>query len=253
MTRDARELGGAWTTFQRHEFLLPSADLARYVERYWEVAWTYDEPYRQLIVPYPNVHLTFQDGGATVHGVSTRHQVKVLVGSSRVFGVAFRPGVFRPWLQAPVSTIADRSLGARTVLRAALPDPLRLPSPLGVRAVEALLRAHLPDVDAQAEETARIVEKIVATPAITTVEALAAELAMSVRQVQRLFAQHVGVGPKWVIRRYRLHEVTERLATGSRIDWAALAADLGYADQPHFVRDFTKMFGESPTRYAERY
>ncbi|MGI8574440.1 MAG: DUF6597 domain-containing transcriptional factor, partial [Egibacteraceae bacterium] len=30
-------------------------------------------------------------------------------------------------------------------------------------------------------------------------------------------------------------------------------AELGYADQAHFVRDFTKMFGESPTRYAERY
>jgi AraC-like DNA-binding protein len=74
-----------------------------------------------------------------------------------------------------------------------------------------------------------------------------------VRGVQRLFAEYVGIGPKWVIRRYRLHEVTERMAAGGEIDWAALAADLGYADQGHFIRDFKNMFGEPPTWYARRY
>ena len=33
----------------------------------------------------------------------------------------------------------------------------------------------------------------------------------------------------------------------------ALAADLGYADQGHFIRDFKSMFGEPPTWYAQRY
>ena len=37
------------------------------------------------------------------------------------------------------------------------------------------------------------------------------------------------------------------------IDWAGLAAELGYADQAHFVRDFKDMFGESPAWYGERY
>ena len=73
------------------------------------------------------------------------------------------------------------------------------------------------------------------------------------RRLQRLFAEHVGVGPKWVIRRYRLHEVTERMSAGAPIDWAALAADLGYADQAHLTRDFTDLFGEPPTAYARRY
>lgn len=50
-----------------------------------------------------------------------------------------------------------------------------------------------------------------------------------------------------MIRRYRLHEVTARMAAGGAIDWAALAADLGYADQGHFIRDFKSMFGEPAT------
>lgn len=95
--------------------------------------------------------------------------------------------------------------------------------------------------------------RIIAEPGITRVDMLAAESDTSVRGLQRLFAEHVGVGPKWVIRRYRLHEVTQRMAARAAIDWAALAADLGYADQAHLIRDFSAMFGESPTRYAARY
>jgi transcriptional regulator GlxA family with amidase domain len=94
---------------------------------------------------------------------------------------------------------------------------------------------------------------IAADPTITRVHGLAAELGMSVRQLQRLFTEHVGVGPKWVIRRYRLYEVHRRLAAGARVDWATLAAELGYADQAHFTRDFTAMIGEPPTLYAQRY
>ncbi|MFB9905740.1 AraC family transcriptional regulator [Allokutzneria oryzae] len=247
MARDSRGLGGAWTKFQRHAFPSPSADLAPYVDRYWVVSWEYDEPYQQLVVPYPNVHLTFQNGGATVHGVSSGHQVKVLEGRAGVFGVAFRPGCFRPFLGASVSTITDRSINASEVF------PGTLPEELSVERVEEFLRARLPAPDPRAELAADVVAKIIANPEVTRVDALARDLGTSARGLQRLFAEHVGIGPKWVIRRYRLHEVTERLARGARIDLAALAADLGYSDQAHFVRDFRAMFGEPPTHYAERY
>jgi AraC-like DNA-binding protein len=104
-----------------------------------------------------------------------------------------------------------------------------------------LIRSHAAD----------IVARIAANPHVTQVRALAYDL--GVRALQRLFADYVGISPKWVIRRYRLHEVTERLAHGGFIDWAELAAELGYADQAHLTRDFKDIFGESPTRYAERY
>jgi AraC-like DNA-binding protein len=245
--RDARELGGAWTAYQRHEFPTPSPDLARHVEHYWSVSWSYAEPYRQLIVPYPNVQLTFTGGAATVHGVSSGHQVKVLDGCGQVFGVAFRPGCFRPFLGSAVSGITDRSIDAREVFGPSLPDPA------DVASVEQFLRARLPEPDPRALEAAGVVAEIAGRPATTRVEELARDLGTSARQLQRLFAEYVGIGPKWVVRRYRLHEVTQRLAAGAQVDWATLAAELGYADQAHLVRDFREMFGEPPTRYAARY
>jgi AraC-like DNA-binding protein len=247
VTRDPRELAGAWATYQHHDFPPPAPDLAHYIEAYWVVSWRYTEPYRQLVVPYPNVHLTFQAGHGTVRGVSSRHQVRVLEGCNGVFGVAFRPGCFRPFLGSTVAAITDRSIEARAVFAG---EPAH---PVDAGAVDRFLRAHLPARDATALDVADMVARIAADPGVLRVDALATELGTSVRRLQRLFAEYVGIGPKWVIRRYRLREVTERMASGARVDWASLAAELGYADQPHFVRDFTDVFGESPTRYAARY
>jgi AraC-like DNA-binding protein len=245
--RDAREVGGAWTKYQRHGYPRPSEALRPWVDRYWVVEWDYEEPYRQKIVPYPNVHLSFGEGRADVNGVVSGYQIKVLEGRGRVFGVAFRPGCFRPWLGAPVSTISDRVVPAIDVFG---PD---VPEEPDEAAVERFLLAHLPDDDPKAFAAADAVAAIADRPEVTRVETLAELVGMSVRGVQRLFAEYVGIGPKWVIRRYRLHEVTERMAAGGEIDWAALAADLGYADQGHFIRDFKGMFGEPPTWYAQRF
>ena len=248
MVRDARELRGAWTTFQRHWYGVPAADLAPYVSGYWAAEWDLrgQEPYRQKIVPYPTVQLTFRDGDALVRGPERGHVVRVLEGRSRVFGVTFRPGCFRPFLGTSVSTITGRALPASAVFGPGLP-------PGDQQEVEKFLRARLPAPDPLAGQAADIVALVQAEPQLTRVDELAARAGVGIRRLQRLFAEYVGLGPKWVIRRYRLHEVGERLASGVDIDWVRLAGELGYADQAHFIRDFTAIVGESPTRYAERY
>jgi AraC-like DNA-binding protein len=247
--RDTRELGGAWTRFQRISAAEPSPDLAPFVERYWTVEWNYAEPYRQLIVPFPQVHVTVMvPGGPRVSGVSSRFGVQELVGSGRVVGAAFRPGGFRPFLDGPVSALTDRTVPPSEVGLAAS-GPLSA----DVAGMEAWLRAALPEPDPLGLWVGEVVAAVAADPAIARVDQLAARFDAGVRRLQRLFAEYVGVGPKWVIRRYRLREVTDRMERGDTVDWAGLAADLGYADQAHLTRDFTAMFGEPPTRYAARY
>ena len=97
---------------------------------------------------------------------------------------------------------------------------------------------------------AAIVRTMLEDPAVARVDELAARHAMSPRSLQRLFRRYVGVSPKWVLRRYRLHEAAERIAEGRDGDWARTALELGYFDQAHFVRDFTALIGTSPARYA---
>jgi AraC-like DNA-binding protein len=250
--RDPRELGGAWVRHQQHAFPRPAPDLAPFVQHYWAVEWDYATPYRQKIVPYPNVQLTVFPGHAPqVHGVTSRFAIKVLDGTGRVVGATFRPGAFRAFLGGPVARLTDR-----TVPAAELPTIEGAPDePVSTDTMEAWLRRQLPATGPGPAglEAGEAVALIAADQGIGRVDQLAEATGSSVRRLQRLFAEHVGVGPKWVIRRYRLHEVTERMAGGGRVDWADLAVELGYADQAHLVRDFTDLFGESPTYYARRY
>ena len=84
-----------------------------------------------------------------------------------------------------------------------------------------------------------------------TVDDLARRSAVGKRTLQRLFSEYVGVSPKWVIRRYRLHEAGERLRSGERLDCAQLALELGYFDQAHLINDFKSILGHTPTEFQK--
>jgi methylphosphotriester-DNA--protein-cysteine methyltransferase len=94
-----------------------------------------------------------------------------------------------------------------------------------------------------------LVSAIAAASPGTRVSAIAAAHGISTRTMQRLFAAYVGVGPKWVLQRYRLHEAIEQLHAGPRVDWTRFALDLGYYDHAHFLRDFRALVGRSPAQY----
>jgi AraC-like DNA-binding protein len=115
---------------------------------------------------------------------------------------------------------------------------------------EVLLCSALPERDRLADQVAALVSRITTDPGLRRVDELSAASGMTARTLQRLFADYVGVSPKWVMRRARLHEAAERADSGEPVDWAELAADLGYADQAHLTRDFTATIGISPTRYT---
>ena len=76
------------------------------------------------------------------------------------------------------------------------------------------------------------------------------KFAITERTLQRLTARRIGLSPKWLIQRRRLHEAAERLRDTDRPDLARVAADLGYADQAHFGRDFRAVTGLTPGVFA---
>ncbi|MFG1807149.1 DUF6597 domain-containing transcriptional factor [Streptomyces sp. NPDC049040] len=239
----------------------PAPELAALVDFYWNPRWDLRgrDPYEQKVLTHPNVHLVFEPQGPLVHGVSREVFVRRLAGAGQVFGVKFRPGAFRPFMSGPVAGLTDRAVpaagilgpGAEPVGRQILAlDDLAQMAALADRFLLGLLPA-LPR-DPQVAEVAALVEAITARPQLFRVDELARELGIPVRRLQRLFAEYVGASPKWVLRRARLHEAAARADAGTGIDWAALAADLGYADQAHLTRDFTAAVGAPPGRYAAR-
>jgi methylphosphotriester-DNA--protein-cysteine methyltransferase len=128
-------------------------------------------------------------------------------------------------------------------------------------------RLHeLPDWDARMDAFERVLEKRVADArgpdravqwAARQIEArdgridvgaLARELGTSHRRMIALFRDGVGVPPKLFARLVRFHRLMERLRTGEMPAWIDLAAELGYADQSHLIREVKQFTGVSPTK-----
>jgi AraC-like DNA-binding protein len=108
------------------------------------------------------------------------------------------------------------------------------------------------------------------------VGALADAACLSNKQFDRVFSEYVGSHPKEFSRTIRFQRALHRLETDARtravsglhelcrerrrktseaqltdpqISWAALAADCGYFDQSHMIRDFRALSGYTPGEY----
>ena len=254
-----------------HQRLAPSPELAPFVQHFWFVQWDLRgaTPSTAETLPHPNCYLVFEHDlerlntdpcvhqRAEVSGVTTGKFSRPMQGHGRVFGVKFQPGGLHPFLPGSVSTLTDRVVPATQVFG---PDVLQLATQLRIldtpetmaAAVGTYLCLHRPAPDPNTAFTMTLVATILDDPTILTVEGLAKRSGLGIRALQRLFKDYVGVSPKWVIRRFRLHELLERFHSGEALDGARLALDLGYADQAHLINDFRKLAGFTPTEYLRR-
>jgi AraC-like DNA-binding protein len=252
----------------RRDRLEADSGLQPWVEHYWTVAWELEPPgFVSEVVSHPAVHVTIESGSrprfghsmpaALVHGVITRRFTQEILGSGRVFGVKFRPGGFGAFTGADVGAWTDRVLPLGVAFGAEAAVLLREVLPLDddrdrAAVADAFLLGRVPARDERYDEVLAIVTQMQRDPALTTVEQVARRHAVSERTLQRLFRRYVGVGPKWVLQRARLHDAVDRIDSGRVSDLAALALELGWFDQAHFTRDFTALVGQSPAAYAAR-
>ena len=249
----------ARTVFQLDRFP-PTGDVARFVDRYWLSSWHLPPGVRheQQVLVHPVVNIVFEATGAVVSGVDTGRFAVTLEGERRALGIMFRPAAFAPFFDGPLSALTDKEIPLRQV--AALADleellvplvaDLDVPGEQLAATADAALAARVPADRQDCETTTEWAELAVADRGLTRVEDLADAAGVGIRTLQRAFTEHVGIGPKWFLRRYRLYEAGERIAHNEHVDWSELAADLGYADQSHLTRDFTAAFGLPPAQYA---
>jgi AraC-like DNA-binding protein len=235
-----------------------SADLSDLVERHWLVSWSLPRGRSESVtlLPHPCVNLIFDGGPVAIAGVGRERFTYPYTGTGRVFGVKFRPGAFRPFYGGPVVELTDQMVPLTTLWGAAAEEfaaELTAAPELAdlVAVAERHLRAHWPEPDPEIDTVKRIVSALLYDRTITRVDDVSTRFGIPSRTLQRLFERYVGVSPKWVLRRYRVHEAAARLAEGTSGTWAEVAAELGYFDQSHFIRDFTRAVGITPVAYAE--
>lgn len=210
--------------------------------------WEQATPARQeqRIVPDACVDLVWAGDRLSIAGPDTRPRVVTLGPGSRVVGVRLRPGTAGAVLGLPASELCDASPDAADVLGRDVAAALVEALAAGSNPHELLLRAARLRGAGAPDPLVRAAVVALGRPRARVV-AVAAELGLSARQLQRHVTHAVGYGPKVLARVLRFR----RLQALPPAPLAELALDAGYADQAHMTAEVTRLAGTSPVRFLK--
>lgn len=195
------------------------------------------------MLPDACVDIVWRRGqGAVVAGPDTGPWHSLTEPGELIFGVRFLPGAGGPALGMPLSELRDRRI---TILELGLDPGEVLHGEADLLAVPGLLAAAAARlvISGPPDRAVQAAAMRLRDPS-ERVEALAAHLGFSERQLRRRFLASVGYGPKALQRVLRL----QRFLAGERNDLARAARDAGYADQAHLARECLRLTGLSPSR-----
>jgi AraC-like DNA-binding protein len=250
---------------EEFNLIQPSPALAPYVKNYWLLKTAGDYAVART-VPTGMMSLIFHRGERllSVHE-NALHPRAFLSGQERTFAdlqyagqvdmitVAFRPAGVRAFFDLPINRLAGLRLTAGDLEDNelnALEDSLISTEDDGtcIQLIEQFLFRRLMRL---AEHNLRRVDAAIRLidSGEANVTTLADAACLSRKQFDRVFSEYVGAHPKEFSRTIRFQRTLHRLETDPKISWAALAADCGYFDQSHLIREFKTLSGYTPGEY----
>jgi len=215
-----------------------------------ELVMQFGDPFEQLNA----------DGSSTVQapilfaGQLTRQLTLRPSGRAAVLGIRFRPESAAAVLHMPQRELLGATLGVDT-LDAALFRPLRAirdasrsPREAAIL-VQTALAARLDSAwcDPMTRDAVAAIRR---RSGRDSIDALAKRLGITRRRLERRFDTHVGIPPKRLARIVRFQHALRLLRRAGAGTITAL--DSGYADQSHFIREFTDIAGCSPGAHLVR-
>ncbi|MEW7007284.1 helix-turn-helix domain-containing protein [Lentilitoribacter sp. EG35] len=229
------------------------------IDRFWHVCWALPEgeKYKQSNIPFPTQHLVLDpQNGSGFFGCTSGKFDYLLKGKGAVLGAKLKSGMGQSIVQKSMSELTDTHIPIHKLYPK---DGMELEKMLLEQSVEKTLEAfnihisqHFIEPTKDMIKVQNAVMKAEMDTQIFTLKNLSKALKISPRQIQRLFQNHIGLGPKWVINRYRMFEALDTLNGNSPVDLADLAIKLGFSDQAHFNNAFRSLTGFSPAKYTKR-
>lgn len=177
----------------------------------------------------------------------------------RLWGVRFQPGAGAAFLGVHAAELTDRRPPLSDLWGVHADDVCeRLATSKDakerVHRLDDVLRRRLArieeDLDPRVLATS---QSIMGGSTRDSVAELAEAVGLGIRQLERCFSSAVGIPPKVACRIQRLRRSVALLTRQSERGLAEIAVRAGYADQPHFTREFRDLTGTTPAAYrAER-
>lgn len=254
-------------------FALPSEELKPFVTTYYHthVAASPSEPVLEDYLHPEWANLRFMDEGWAQSSIvgqpleptpsfavkgPTSLAGRFRIGSGGSWGIGLMPLGWATLFSAPASDYADRMANgeADPVFAAFRPLARELQaSNAGFAEELAIIERHMAAMIKKEVNFAKQITAInvaLVDPGISTVAALADRTGMNVRTLERLTKRAFGFTPKLLLRRQRFLRSLSQFMLDPSLNWLS-TLDYQYHDQAHFVRDFRRFMGMSPSAYAK--
>lgn len=186
---------------------------------------------------------------AYVVGTMTTPIFEDLTARAEYIGIRFAPGGFRHFFGIPVHELTDRIVPLQSLPASFLSVEQIAESPemsTRVEILESSLSQRLPS-DRQDPSLARVLDTISACQGNVTISQLARIACWSPRHLGRRFHESVGVGPKTFCKIIRFKNALHRLRHEPSPELLQVTLEAGYYDQAHFIHDFNRFYGTSPS------
>ena len=240
---------------------VPRPTLVPFVECYWmaEGCKTFSQQiipdgYSEMIFHYGDPYLretstarAVQQPLAIVAGQITQPLFIRPTGITAIFGVKFKPTGFWKLFGVNMKEICNAAISVDEVTGIdtnAIIHALQTATSVDQRIlVENFLMKHAQQ--ARVSKVDFFVESIVKNPGQSPVARLCKDENISLRKVERMFNESVGISAKVFMRLQRFNRIY-KLLQQDKMSKAGAAYVCGYFDQSHFNRDFRIFSGEDP-------
>jgi AraC-like DNA-binding protein len=190
-------------------------------------------------------------------GVNTVSRKLGFGGHVELMGVRFHEGGAYPFLGVPLNELRNEMALLDALER---PDLLALHArlheaqslPARVHLLEEWLIGRLFLGKERNEIIPASLKMLLEAGGHRPIPELAQKLAISQRQLERLYQSQVGMSPKQYSQLLRVETARLTLKQMKGQTTTMLAAELGYYDQSHFIREFGAIIGITPYVYMKR-
>lgn len=186
-----------------------------------------------------------------------------LIDQGRVFDLfpkRFVQVVFKPYgafklFRIPQCHLSNQGTDMRLLFpeTAHLTEQLRAVAQTPFKAIELLeswlLKRLLLTEKTEVKRIAYACEQIQKSSGMIRIEELSRRIGMSTTTLGDQFREKVGFSPKTFSRIVRFNHINDFISSQRHTDWQELAYTYGFFDQNHFIKEFKRFFGCTPSEW----
>jgi AraC-like DNA-binding protein len=187
-------------------------------------------------------------------GIDTKNSDFTMGGTFSHFGVSFYPHALNAFFRIGANELINELPDIKQLCNSEIGNKLE-----GARShferVQIISDYLLRKIDANWEQDQLIghMVKYNDIDAHTNISNLTLKYNVSERQLERRFKITVGVSPKKLQRIARFEKSLQLLANAEYKQLTAIAYELDYTDQSHFIKDFTAFSGMTPYQFIKNH